>query len=280
MIISKTIDSLKSALQQWRSQGLSVGLVPTMGHLHMGHISLVKSAQLQCDKVVVSLFVNPLQFNETSDYTSYPETLSEDQEKLAGIETDLLFLPDKQLMYPDGTPWTSKIVVPGHSEELEGAYRPGHFDGVATVVCKLLNMVQPQVAFFGEKDFQQLMLVRKMVTDLNMSVEIESVATQREEDGLAMSSRNSRLSVAQRSRAADLYKTLQEVGQQLTSPTSISDIENRAMDRLRSRGFEPEYISVRHCSDLQPATDQSEKWLVLAAAKLGDVRLIDNLVLD
>lgn len=257
-----------------------MGFVATMGHLHSGHVSLVKSAQLRCDKVVVSIFVNPLQFNEASDYTSYPETLSEDEEKLKAVKTDLLFLPDRQLMYPQGEQLATKVVVPGKCDELEGAYRPGHFEGVATVVNKLLNMVQPQVAFFGEKDFQQLMLVRKMVADLNMCVEIESVATQREADGLAMSSRNSRLTVEQRSRAADLYKILQQVKRQVKGQQGISDIENQAMEQLRARGFDAEYVSIRHCSDFEPATDKGEKWLVLAAAKLGDVRLIDNLELD
>ncbi|HED32933.1 MAG TPA: pantoate--beta-alanine ligase [Gammaproteobacteria bacterium] len=280
MIISKTIDSLQNTVRQWHAEGLSVGFVATMGHLHSGHVSLVKRAQLKCDRVVVSIFVNPLQFNESSDYVSYPETLSEDQEKLKAAKTDLLFLPDRQLMYPEGEQLATRIVVPGKSDELEGVHRPGHFDGVATVVNKLFNMVQPQVAFFGEKDFQQLMLVRKMVSDLNMGVEIESVATQREADGLAMSSRNSRLTEDLRSIAPELYKVLVEVNRQLKVSESIADIENQAMDRLRGLGFEPEYVSVRHCSDFEPATDKAEKWLVLAAAKLGDVRLIDNLILS
>ena len=280
MIISKTIDTLKNKVRQWQSEGLNTGFVPTMGNLHAGHISLVKSAQLKCDKVVVSIFVNPLQFNEASDYSSYPDTLDEDQKKLITAETDLLFLPDRQLMYPHGELETSKILVPGMSEELEGRCRPGHFGGVATVVNKLFNLVQPQLAFFGEKDYQQLLLIRKMVADLNIPVKIESVATCREADGLAMSSRNSRLSIDQRSRAADLYKTLLEVKQQLKTAESVSDIENQAMDQLRHRGFEPEYVSVRHCSNLHIATDKTEKWLVLAAARLGGIRLIDNLVLD
>ncbi len=280
MIISKTIDSLKNTVRQWRVDGLSVGFVPTMGHLHSGHVSLVKSAQLKCDKVVVSIFVNPLQFNESSDYVSYPDTLGEDQEKLIGVETNLLFLPDRHLMYPEGELLTTKIVVPGKCDELEGVHRPGHFDGVATVVNKLFNMVQPQMAFFGEKDFQQLMLVKKMVSDLNMSIKIESVATQREADGLAMSSRNSRLTKDLRSIAPELYKVLLAVKRQLEVSESVANIEHQAMDRLRGFGFEPEYVSVRHCSDFEPATDKAEKWLVLAAAKLGDVRLIDNLMLD
>lgn len=280
MIISRELDTLKNTIQQWRSEGLSSGFVPTMGNLHKGHIRLVETAQSQCDRVIVSIFVNPLQFNELSDYAAYPDTLERDQKQLLAAKTDLLFLPDRQLMYPLGENQISKIRVPQISEELEGEFRPGHFDGVATVVNKLFNLVQPQRAFFGEKDYQQLLLVKKMVADLNMPVKIEPVATLREKDGLAMSSRNTRLSPEQRSRAAGLYKILQDVKQQLKTDEPVQNIENRAMDELRSRGFEPEYVSVRHCSNLKPATDKAEKWRVLGAARLGDVRLIDNLRVD
>jgi len=281
MKISKTIISLKTTIQQWRADGLCIGFVPTMGHLHAGHIELVRQAKAHCDKVVVSIFVNPLQFNQASDLESYPKTLDDDEQKLIDVQTDALFLPDVQMMYPQGEGVTSKVCVPQISCELEGEHRPGHFDGVSTVVTKLFNLVQPQLAFFGEKDYQQLLLVKKMVDDLNIPVEIRAVPTHRESDGLAMSSRNSRLSEAQRLKAPRLYRALQVVAEQLKQgAVSLAEVERQAIDRLQSDGFEVEYISVRDRKNLAAADNQLENRLVLAAARLGDVRLIDNLVID
>lgn len=281
MIVSHAINSLRSTIQQWKSEGFRIGFVPTMGHLHAGHIELVNSAKAQCDKVVVSIFINPLQFNESSDFESYPKTLETDQVKLAVAETDLLFLPDTELMYPNGQDSLSKVSVPGISESLEGECRPGHFDGVATVVNKLFNLVQPHIAFFGEKDFQQLLLIKKMVFDLNLPIEIESVATCRESDGLAMSSRNSRLTDEHRRTAPELYKVLQKIAQQLKDTEDpVQQLELEAMQVLKQQGFEPEYVSVRAYSDLQAATEQTSGKVVLAAAWLGGVRLIDNLIVD
>jgi len=281
MKIANTIPSLKTIIHQWQQQGLRIGLVPTMGYLHAGHIELVKQAKDSCDKVVVSIYVNPLQFNQASDLEAYPESLEDDKQKLMAVQTDCLFYPDTQMMYPHGEGVTTKICVPGITAELEGEHRPGHFDGVSTVVNKFFNLVQPQVAFFGEKDYQQLLLIKKMVSDLNMAVQIQSVPTYREPDGLAMSSRNSRLSEEQRIQAAQLYQTLKIVAKQLKrGQLPLADIESQAMAQLLAAGFQPEYVSVRDCSSFKPPKNNLGKCMVLAAAQLGNVRLIDNLIVD
>ena len=214
MKISQSINALKQTLLLWKKENLSIGFVPTMGHLHAGHIELVNQARKYCDKVVVSIFVNPLQFNDASDFDAYPKTREADQQKLRAASADLLFLPTSEMMYPAGQENTTKVSVPDITLELEGEHRPGHFDGVSTVVSKLFNLVQPQLAFFGEKDYQQLLLIKKMVLDLNMPVEVRSVATYRHGDGLAMSSRNSRLSSANRELAPELHRVLQRVSEQ------------------------------------------------------------------
>jgi len=281
MKIVDSIESLTSTVQQWREQGLCIGFVPTMGNLHAGHIALVEKARQKCDKVVVSIFVNPLQFNEIDDFSAYPITLQEDQQKLAYAQADLLFLPGSDAIYPDGQAAITKVSVPELSEILEGESRPGHFDGVATVVNKLFNLVRPNIAFFGQKDFQQLLVIQKMVADLYLPVQIVSVATQRERDGLAMSSRNSRLTVEQRERASDLYKVLMQFSSELQSGSeSIAQLEQRAVLQLERAGFQPEYVSLRRASNLQPVTSLERGSVILAAARLGDVRLIDNLVLE
>lgn len=281
MNISETIPALKNCIQQWQLAGQRIGFVPTMGYLHAGHIELVKQAKAACDKVVVSIFVNPLQFDQASDLSAYPESLKEDQQKLIAAQVDCLFLPDSSMMYPDGQTVVTKISVPEITSELEGEHRPGHFDGVATVVNKLFNLVQPQVAYFGEKDYQQLLLVKKMVADLNMPIEISSVATYRESDGLAMSSRNSRLSAAHRAKAPALYRALQQVAERLKlGKMLLNDIETEAVEQLQASGFEVEYISVRDRTTMCQPTNQQNNRMVLAAVHLGKVRLIDNLFID
>jgi len=281
MKISKTILSLRNEITLWRKQGLTIAFVPTMGHLHAGHIELVNAARKKCDKVVVSIFVNPLQFNETADFSAYPKTLVQDQDKLTDAQTDMLYLPDVEEMYPVSQESITKVIVPEIGSELEGAFRPGHFDGVSTVVLKLFNQVMPDIAFFGEKDFQQLLLVKKMVNDLNVSIEIQSVATQREADGLAMSSRNTRLTPAQRAIAPELFGVLNELAEQLKKgDADIKMLEGQALKRLKLAGFEPEYISVRNALNLLPADDNTGHRVVLGAARLGEVRLIDNLSID
>ena len=281
MKISQTINSLKKIVLQWRTEGHKIGFVPTMGHLHKGHLQLVKQAKLSCDKVVVSVFVNPMQFNQQADFDAYPVTLEDDKDKLIAMDTDILFLPDIKTIYPDGEEVVTRVCVSGITEELEGEHRPGHFDGVSTVVNKLFNIVQPHMAFFGEKDYQQLLLVDKMVSDLNMPIDICSVATCREDDGLAMSSRNSRLSKSQRALAPELYKVLQKASLLLsTSDLSIVDIELEAKKQLDQCGFETEYIAIRDRFSLKVPSPGAKNRIVLGAARLGDIRLIDNLIID
>ncbi len=274
------IDMLRSQLSQWREQGESIGFVPTMGYLHEGHLTLIRQAQQQCDRVVVSIFVNPLQFNQTSDFAAYPVNLQHDQQQLSAAGVDLLFLPDEQTIYPDGQQQITRICVPGVTETLEGACRPGHFDGVATVVAKLFNLVQPTRAYFGEKDFQQLLLVKKMLHDLNLPLEIVAVATRREADGLAMSSRNARLDDESRKLAPQLYQTLCWLRGELQQGQDFTSLHTAAEQRLQQAGFEVEYIALCDLA-LQPlgrlSDAPSRQAVLLVAARLGEVRLIDNL---
>lgn len=280
MRVASRIDMLRSQLSLWRSQGESIGFVPTMGYLHQGHLALVKQAQQQCDRVVVSIFVNPLQFNQASDLAAYPEDLQHDQQQLSAAGVDLLFLPDEQSIYPDGQQQITRVCVPGVTEILEGACRPGHFDGVATVVTKLFNLVQPTRAYFGEKDFQQLLLVKKMVQDLNQPLEIVAVATQREDDGLAMSSRNARLDDESRKLAPQLYQALCWLQEQLQQGQDFTALRATAEQRLQQAGFEVEYIALcdLHLQSLDRLSEVAPRQAVLlVAARLGEVRLIDNL---
>jgi len=279
MKIVESIDLLQNTIKEWRMQGFSIGFVPTMGHLHAGHMALVDAAKSVCDKVVVSIYVNPLQFNDVNDFESYPVTLKEDQAKLKDVKADLLFLPCNELMYPEGEALVSKVTVPDIGDMLEGECRPGHFDGVATVVNKLFNMVQPDTSFFGQKDYQQLLLVKKMVRDLNMPLTIQSVKTQRESDGLAMSSRNSRLTETQRKQAPLLFETLQWLNDALqVGPVDVDELEQKAAEKLVAAGFEVEYVSLRSSKNLQSLKSLQPDAILLVAARLGEIRLIDNLV--
>ena len=268
-----------ASLRQWRSQQQrTVALVPTMGNLHEGHLSLVKKAQQQADVVVVSIFVNPMQFGANEDLESYPRTLQADCQALEQLGVDAVFTPQVDDMYPRGLEAQTRIEVPGISDILCGASRPGHFVGVATIVCKLFNMVQPQVAVFGEKDFQQLQVIRLMTQDLSLPVDIIGVPTAREPSGLAMSSRNGYLSEAQKQQAASIYRTLQQLAQKLQQG-SPQDAQRWAVEELSRAGFEVDYVEIRNADSLQPATAADAKWVALVAAKLGSTRLIDNLVI-
>ena len=271
-----SIESLRKIIKQWRQQGQSIAFVPTMGNLHAGHIKLVTEAGKKADKVVVSIFVNPTQFGEGEDFESYPRTESEDARKLQVACTDLLFLPAVAEMYPDNA--STVVSVAGVSVNHCGASRPGHFDGVATVVSKLFNMVQPDFACFGEKDFQQLSIIRRMVRDLNIPLEIVAVATEREDDGLAMSSRNGYLTAQQRLIAPMLYQSLCRArASMLQGVLNISDIEQQQRMFLKETGFDVDYFSICRSDDLQPASNNDRKLVILAAAKLGKPRLIDNI---
>lgn len=276
-VVIDDVAALRRCLAPWRRSGRSIALVPTMGNLHAGHLALVREARGLADRTLVSIFVNPLQFGPDEDFGSYPRTLARDRELLAAAGTDLLFAPPVQAVYPHGQQGQTRVEVPGLSDILCGASRPGHFAGVATVVCKLLNMAQPDVAVFGEKDFQQLLVIRRMVEDLCLPVEVRGLATVREPDGLAMSSRNGYLSPAQCARAPLLYRTLCRAGERLRTGLTAAEVERKGAEDLAVGELRPDYFSVRRASDLQPATTEDRDLVVLAAAYLGQARLIDNL---
>ncbi|MCB2388488.1 pantoate--beta-alanine ligase [Thalassolituus alkanivorans] len=277
MITVHTIRELREHVRNARNSGRRIGFVPTMGNLHEGHISLIERSLTADCFTVSSIFVNPLQFNDKSDLARYPRTLPADQEKLAAAGCDLLFAPDVDEMYPNGQDAQSIVHVPVVSEGLCGGSRPGHFDGVSTVVSKLFNQVLPDMAFFGEKDFQQVAVIRKMVNDLCMPVEIVPVPTKRAADGLALSSRNGYLSAEERALAPGLYQTLSEIADDFKAGKDLSDSLKNAEERLNQRGFRTDYLEIRRTSDLAPATLNDHSVVVLGAAFLGSARLIDNL---
>tara|TARA_B100000700_G_scaffold111481_1_gene125542 strand:- start:1955 stop:2770 length:816 start_codon:yes stop_codon:yes gene_type:complete len=265
-------------MRQWRSeQTSSVALVPTMGNLHEGHLSLVRKAQTLADKVVVSIFVNPMQFGAGEDLDNYPRTLEQDCRLLSEVGAHAVFTPTVQEVYPRGLEQQTRVEVPDISDILCGASRPGHFTGVATIVCKLFNMAQPNIAVFGEKDFQQLQVIRLMASDLSLPVKVVGAAIQREPSGLAMSSRNGYLSDAQRQQASHIYQQLCWVKQQLRDATQVSSLCQQASQQLEQQGFNVDYFEVRNAHDLTPASSDASEWVILAAAKLGNTRLIDNL---
>ncbi|MGD8568357.1 MAG: pantoate--beta-alanine ligase [Gammaproteobacteria bacterium] len=282
MLVIDSVKLLREHTNIWRRTGDTIAFVPTMGNLHEGHLKLVDAADGQADKVVCSIFVNPLQFAPGSDFESYPRTLQQDIEKLKAHRVDLLFCPGDKIIYPDGMAASTKVTVPGLSDILCGASRPGHFEGVTTVVAKLFNLVQPDVAVFGEKDYQQLLIIKRMVDDLFLPVRIMGIETSREADGLAMSSRNNYLSDDERRAASVLYETLQRVAGQLgqqgqITSEAIQTLETDAIERLKDAGFKPDYVRICDAETLSSPKDTNHRSLrVLAAAWLGKARLIDN----
>ena len=277
----KTLRELRAAIAQARAEGKQIGFVPTMGNLHEGHVSLVEIASQRADFVVASIFVNPLQFGAGEDLDKYPRTLAADQEKLLGAGCHLLFHPDVSEMYPHGMASQTRVIVQGVSEGLCSASRPGHFEGVATVVTKLFHMVQPDLAVFGEKDYQQLAVIRTLVRDLNMPIQIIGAPTQRAADGLALSSRNGYLSEAQRTTAPVLYRGLQGIAQELQrGARDYQRLIDTAQQQQREAGFVPDYLEIRNAITLRPAAIDDRYLVVLTAAHLGNTRLIDNLVVE
>lgn len=273
-----TLSSLKSPLEEMRKGGKSVALVPTMGNLHEGHLKLIDAAKSMADRVVATIFVNPIQFGEGEDYRGYPRTLEEDAQKLLARKTDLLFVPDTKEIFPNLNRPSTFVEVPELSGILCGEFRPGHFRGVSTIVCKLLNLVQPDIAVFGEKDFQQLLVIRRMVADLNIPVTIHSVPTVRESDGLAMSTRNVYLSDQERRIAPVFYRALAEArDEMLNGRRDVAGIEAEQTVKLIDAGFSPDYFSIRRSDGLQSVHVGDGDLIVLAAAWLGEGRLIDNL---
>lgn len=274
-----SIEALRAQLALWRRQSLTIGFVPTMGNLHAGHLQLVREAQKSLDRVVVSIFVNPTQFGPNEDFQRYPRTESQDQALLQDIVADLLFLPPVEVIYPKQS--FTRISVPALANLHCGLQRPGHFDGVALVVCKLLNMVQPDVLWLGQKDFQQLAVIRQMVADLNIPVQVQGVATVRAEDGLALSSRNGYLSAEQRQVAPQLYRSLQTLKTEvLAGGDDYGQLCARQISVLQQSGFTVDYLAICRADDLQPAEPTDRQLVILVAARLGSTRLIDNVQFD
>ena len=274
----KTVLELRAAVARARGEGKRIAFVPTMGNLHEGHVALVEKAGQRADFVVASIFVNPLQFGPNEDLAKYPRTLVADQEKLVAAGCQLLFHPDVEEMYPHGQEGQTRVSVPGVSEGLCGGSRPGHFEGVATVVTKLFNMVQPDLAVFGEKDFQQLAVIRTLVRDLNMPIQIIGEPTVRAEDGLALSSRNGYLSAEQRAAAPALYRTLQQLTSAIRDGNrDFAQLIEAGQASLVSAGFRPDYLEIREASSLRPAQANDTQLVILGAAFMGTTRLIDNL---
>jgi pantoate--beta-alanine ligase len=273
-----TLKELRQIVSSNRAKGSKIGLVPTMGNLHEGHLSLVDKARQSNDFVVATIFVNPLQFGENEDFGAYPRTLEEDSGKLASRNCDLLFAPSVEEVYPDELRGESNVHVPDLTMHHCGASRERHFDGVATIVTKLFNMVQPDQAIFGEKDFQQLMVIRKLVKDLCFPIDIKSVETSREDDGLARSSRNNFLSAEEREKAKYLFATLTHAKAAIESGgNDFASIRREAMKNLISKGFKLDYFNIASVGTLLPAKEDEVDIVILAAAFMGSTRLIDNI---
>lgn len=277
MIEVATAAALRTQVAALRSGGRRIAFVPTMGNLHSGHQRLMEEARRLAGAVVASIYVNPLQFGPKEDLAAYPRTPTEDRALLSRLNVNLLFAPDESVMYPRGRERHTRVELPGLGDILCGAYRPGHFRGVTTVVARLFNLVAPDIAVFGKKDYQQLLIIRLMAADLGMPVEVIGVDAVREADGLACSSRNNYLSSAERQIAPRLYATLQNVARAVQTGTSPVVAEGEAVVTLQAAGFRPDYVSVRRREDLDEAQAGDRSLVVLAAAWLGRTRLIDNL---
>ena len=278
MNIVRTVRELRAAVAHARSEDKRIGFVPTMGNLHEGHAALVEKASQRVDFVVASIFVNPLQFGPKEDLASYPRTLEADKERLLQAGCNLLFAPTVEEMYPHGLAGQTLVSVSGVSAGLCGASRPGHFDGVATVVCKLFNMVQPDLAIFGQKDFQQLAVIRTLVSDLNMPIQIIGEPTVRAADGLALSSRNGYLDESQRSLAPSIYRTLSDMVSAIQAGAAdYPALITAGLAALQAAGFTPDYLEIRQADTLQTATADDQHLVILVAAFIGSTRLIDNI---
>ncbi len=281
MLIIETLPQLRLQIRRWRQEGKRIALVPTMGNLHDGHMTLVEEAKAVADVVVVSIFVNPMQFDRPEDLTRYPRTLQEDCEKLNRRKVDLVFAPAPSDIYPQGMDTQTFVDVPGISTILEGASRPGHFRGVSTIVSKLFNLVQPDIACFGEKDYQQLALIRKMVADMGYDIEIVGVPTVRAKDGLALSSRNGYLSADQRKIAPGLSRVMNSLADKLRAgERDTQEMLAIAATELNEQGFRSDDLQIRDADTLLELSAQSKRAVVLMAAWLGQARLIDNIQVD
>ena len=274
--ILRTLSELRTETAKWRAAGERIGVVPTMGALHDGHLSLVDAAKKECDRVIVTIFVNPMQFNNPDDLENYPRTEHEDARKLERFNIDVLYVPDGDQMYPDG--FATTVTVSGLTDVLCGAHRPGHFDGVATVVAKLFLQTSASDAYFGEKDFQQLQIVRRMARDLDIPITVHGCTTIREIDGLAMSSRNLLLSDRARVKAPALNEEMERIAEEMAKGTPFSELQDQAIKRIENAGFtKVEYLEVRANDNLELLDVPTRPARLLAAAWLAGVRLIDNI---
>jgi pantoate--beta-alanine ligase len=272
-----TIAAVRERVRGWHHEGLRVAFVPTMGNLHPGHVSLIEAARSHGDRFVASIFVNPMQFGPNEDFAHYPRTPTQDERMLAAAGCDLMFMPDVAEVYPNGAERATRVEVPGLSQILCGEFRPGHFEGVTTIVAKLFNIVAPDVAVFGEKDFQQLTVIRRMAADLCMPVQIIGAPTLRDPDGLAMSSRNQYLTSEERRIAPRIFEILTSVAQQLQAgKQEYAEIEGAGRQMLAAAGFKPEYLAIREPQNLGPPGPDASRLVVLTAVRLGKARLIDN----
>tara|TARA_R110001583_G_scaffold34943_9_gene116871 strand:+ start:1373 stop:2263 length:891 start_codon:yes stop_codon:yes gene_type:complete len=276
MITTSAISTIREHVKTWRSKGETVAFVPTMGNLHQGHITLVNEAKKRADHVVVSIFVNPMQFSANEDLDGYPRTLEQDSDKLMAAGTEILFTPTPEIIYPKGLAQQTYIEVPEIGDELCGASRPGHFRGVATIVAKLFNIVQPDIALFGRKDFQQLMIIKTMVEDLSMPINVIGVETIREQSGLAMSSRNGYLTIEEKHSAATLKQALDSIVNAIQRGEAIQQAITTAKKLLITASFTPDYLEVRNANTLRQVTAADSELVVIGAAYLGKARLIDN----
>jgi pantoate--beta-alanine ligase len=277
MDIVTKIAVVREHVRRWRSEGRRVAFVPTMGNLHPGHVSLIEAARRYGDRFVASIFVNPMQFGPNEDFAHYPRTPTQDERMLADAGCNLMFMPDVAEIYPGGSERATRVDVPALSRILDGEYRPGHFEGVSTIVSTLFHIVEPDVAIFGEKDFQQLTVIRRMVADLCLPVEIVGAPTVRDADGLAMSSRNQYLTAAERAIAPRIYETLQAAAHRLSAgEVDFASIERFGVEALTKAGMKPDYFAVRVAADLNPPSADTRHLVVLTAARLGKARLIDN----
>ncbi len=272
------IAAVREHVRRWRSEGRRVAFVPTMGNLHPGHVSLIEAAARHGDRFIASIFVNPMQFGPNEDFAHYPRTPTQDERMLDEAGCNLMFMPDVKEIYPNGSERATRVDVPGLSRILDGEFRPGHFEGVSTIVASLFHIVEPDVAVFGEKDFQQLTIIRRMVADLCMPVEIVGAPTVRDADGLAMSSRNQYLTSTERPVAPRIYETLQAAAQRLSSgDVEFASIERFGVEALTKAGMKPDYFAVRKAEDLAAPANDTKHLVVLTAARLGKARLIDNI---
>jgi pantoate--beta-alanine ligase len=278
---ANSVSELQQYVQHWKDHKQSIAFIPTMGNLHQGHLSLIEKGQSLCDRSICSIFVNPMQFGPNEDFTHYPRTLDQDIELLESTGCDLVYMPTASELYPQGLDKISQIIVTDLSEAYEGANRPGHFTGVATIVAKLFNIVKPDISVFGKKDYQQYCVIKKMTQDLNLDVEIIGQETSREPSGLATSSRNQYLNEEQESKAGLIYATLQEAANKILNGERNFDlIEKQATSKLQQAGFDTDYFNICNADTLKSATSEDRNLVILVTTRLGNTRLLDNIEID